>query len=123
MKGGHTATQNRTRKNTRWSHTIQVRITHGSRHTSFSTNTTAFHFVLAILTHEVGVIEAVIARAIVEIVAERLFTPRALLTLLCIRNWVTVIVVAALLRTVRLVAPSESKRSVCTPVSARFSRT
>ena len=69
MKGGHTATQNRTRKNTRWSHTIQVRITHGSRHTSFSTNTTAFHFVLAILTHEVGVIEAVIARAIVEIVA------------------------------------------------------
>ena len=29
MKGGHTATQNRTRKNTRRSHTLQVRITQG----------------------------------------------------------------------------------------------
>ena len=28
MKGGHTATQNRTRKNTRRSHTLQVQITH-----------------------------------------------------------------------------------------------
>ena len=42
MKGGHTATQNDTRKNTRRSHTLQVRITHnlrvqircGSRHAS-----------------------------------------------------------------------------------------
>ena len=28
MKGGHTATQNRTRKNTQMSHTLRVRITH-----------------------------------------------------------------------------------------------
>ena len=28
MKGGHTATQNRTRKNTRRSHTLQVQNTH-----------------------------------------------------------------------------------------------
>ena len=73
---------------------------HTAGHLRISTNTTAFHFVLAVLTHEVGEIEAVIARAIVKIVAERLLTSRALLTLLVIRNLVTLIVVAAHVRAI-----------------------